>query len=75
MQNTLTALTKVWTCRQTRDERRRRAEERRKDKAREDFISYWDGYEFLAEPRLIQWEQGYYDKCWDKRCMNINSKY
>ena len=42
-----------------------------KDKAREDFISYWDGYEFLAEPRLIQWEQGYYDKCWDKNVIGI----
>jgi len=41
------------------------------DEAREDFIRYWDGYEFIRDPRLIQWEQGYYDKAWDKNVVGI----
>ena len=42
-----------------------------KDTAREDFIKYWDGYEFIRDPRLIQWDQGYYDKAWDKNVVGI----
>lgn len=41
------------------------------NQAREDFIKYWDGYEFIRDPRLIQWEQGYYDNAWDKNVVGI----
>ena len=42
-----------------------------KDQAREDFIKYWDGYEFMAEPRFLSWDQGYYEKSWEKNVMAI----
>jgi len=42
-----------------------------KDTAREDFIKYWDGHELIREPRFLQWEQGYYDKAWDKNVVGI----
>ena len=41
------------------------------DVAREDFIKYWDGYEFIRDPRLIQWQQGYYDNAWDKNVVGV----
>lgn len=41
------------------------------DKAREDFIKYWDGYEFIRDPRLIQWEQGCYKSLWEKNVVGI----
>ena len=41
------------------------------DKAREDFIKYWDGYEFIRDPRLIQWEQGCYKSLWEKNVIGI----
>ena len=41
------------------------------DVAREDFIKYWDTHKMIREPRLIEWEQGYYDKAWDKNVVGI----
>ena len=42
-----------------------------KDQAREDFLKYWDGYEFIAEPRFLSWDHGYYEKSWKKNVMAI----
>ena len=41
------------------------------DVAREDFIKYWDGHEMIRDPRLIEWDQGYYDKAWEKNVVGI----
>lgn len=41
------------------------------DVAREDFIKYWDGYEFIRDPRLIQWDQGYYDSAWQNNVVGV----
>ena len=41
------------------------------DEAREKFIKYWDGYEFIREPRLLQWEQGYYKDAWINNVVGI----
>jgi len=41
------------------------------DVAREDYIKYWDGYDFIRDPKLIQWEQGHYKKTWTKNVVGI----
>ena len=41
------------------------------DSARERFIRYWDGYKMLRDPKLIQWEQGYFDQAWTKNVCGI----
>tara|TARA_B100000965_G_scaffold393269_1_gene403885 strand:+ start:5179 stop:6885 length:1707 start_codon:yes stop_codon:yes gene_type:complete len=41
------------------------------DSARERFIRYWDGYKMLRDPKLIQWEQGYFDQAWAKNVCAI----
>jgi tryptophan halogenase len=39
--------------------------------ARERFIKYWDGYNMLRDPKLIQWEQGYYKDSWVKNVVGV----
>jgi tryptophan 7-halogenase len=41
------------------------------DDARERFIKYWDGYEFIREPRMLHWEQGYYKDAWIKNVVGV----
>ena len=41
------------------------------DSARERFIKYWDGYNMLRDPKLIQWDQGYYEQAWVKNVVGI----
>ena len=41
------------------------------DSARERFIRYWDSHEFIREPRLITWQQGYYKDAWVKNVVGM----
>lgn len=41
------------------------------DAARESFIKYWDSHELIREPRLIEWDQGYYSESWTKNVVGI----
>ena len=42
-----------------------------KDSARERFIRYWDTHEMIRDPKLIQWDQGYYKDAWVKNVIGI----
>ena len=39
--------------------------------AKEKFIKYWDGYEFIKEPRHITWESGRMQTPWNKNVVGI----
>jgi tryptophan halogenase len=41
------------------------------DSARERFIKYWDGYEFIKEPRLIEWQSGWFKDAWIKNVVGV----
>jgi len=41
------------------------------DSARERFIKYWNGYDFIKEPRLIEWESGWYEDAWVKNVVGV----
>ena len=41
------------------------------DSARERFIKYWDGYDFVKDPRLIQWESGWYEDAWINNVVGV----
>ena len=41
------------------------------DSARERFIKYWNGYDFIKEPRLIEWESGWYEDAWIKNVVGV----
>jgi len=43
------------------------------DSARERFIKYWDGYDFIKEPRLIEWESGWYEDAWVKNVVGVGT--
>ena len=39
--------------------------------AKEKFMKYWDGYEFIKEPRHISWESGRMETPWNKNVVGI----
>lgn len=39
--------------------------------AKEKFMNYWDGYEFIKEPRHISWESGRMETPWNKNVVAI----
>ena len=41
------------------------------EQAMEDFKKYWDGYEFIKEPRHISWESGRMETPWNKNVVGI----
>ena len=41
------------------------------DSARERFIRYWDDHQLIREPRLLQWDQGYYKEAWMKNVVGV----
>lgn len=41
------------------------------EEAKEKFKKYWEGYEFIREPRHISWDSGKFDHQWDKNCVAI----
>ncbi len=42
-----------------------------KDTAREKFIQYWDGYEFIKEPRYISWDSGWYEEAFINNVVGV----
>ena len=38
---------------------------------KEKLIRYWDGYEFIKEPRHISWESGRQETPWNKNVVGI----
>ncbi|MDA9373839.1 tryptophan 7-halogenase [bacterium] len=42
-----------------------------KEQAMEDFKKYWEGYEFIKEPRHISWESGRMETPWNKNVVGI----
>lgn len=41
------------------------------DVAREKFIKYWDGYDFIRDPRQLKWDQGYYKDGWVNNVVGV----
>jgi len=41
------------------------------DSARERFIRYWGDHRLIREPRLLQWDQGYYKEAWKKNVVGV----
>jgi tryptophan halogenase len=39
--------------------------------AKEKFMKYWDGYEFIKEPRHISWDLGRMETPWNKNVVGI----
>ena len=39
--------------------------------AKEKFMKYWDGYEFIKEPRHISWDSGRMETPWNKNVVGI----
>ena len=42
-----------------------------KESALDKFKKYWEGYEFIREPKHLEWKQGYFDQAWTKNVVGI----